>query len=357
MTDTVGTGFEFLRPDAAIWLVAASACALLLGWLTVWRRRARARLADEATLARVAPSVARARSGTRALLLAAAIAVLVPALMDPRMGAGTETVEQRSIDVMVVVDVSRSMLAEDAAPNRLARAKQFASDLVEGVGSDRVGLIEFAGVPSLRCPLTFNHRAFRTQLDSLSPQATVRGGSMLGDAIRLAASSLAGTGADGVAKGGDGAGMAIVIFSDGEDMQSEPVEAAAVAAKEQGIRVVTVGIGDAREGARIPVDQGAARRYLVHDGQEVWTRMDPKLLKEVADAGEGYFVEAGVDQADMGQLAALLAAGLEKQTRERTDVSTKQPLFQVFVGLALALLLAESLLAPRRHGVKEEIRP
>ena len=185
--DTVGTGFEFLRPDAAIWLVAASACALLLAWLTVWRRRARARLADEATLARVAPSVARARSGTRALLLAAAIAVLVPALMDPRMGAGTETVEQRSIDVMVVVDVSRSMLAEDVTPNRLARAKQFAADLVEAIGSDRVGLIEFAGVPSLRCPLTFNHRTFRLQLDALSPQSTVRGGSMLGDAIRLAA--------------------------------------------------------------------------------------------------------------------------------------------------------------------------
>ena len=345
--ETAATGFEFLRPEAAVWLVAAVGCALLLAWLTAWRRRARALLADTALLARIAPAVARSRSGVRAALLAAAIAALVPALMDPRAGSGTEKVEQRSIDVMVVVDVSRSMLAEDAAPNRLARAKQFASDLVEGVGSDRVGLIEFAGVPAMRCPLTFNHRAFRTQLETLSPQATVRGGSMLGDAIRLAASSLA----------GDGGGKAIVILSDGEDMQSEPVEAAASAAKEHGIRVVTVGIGDAREGARIPVDQGGGRRYLVHEGQEVWTRMDPNLLRQVADAGEGYFVEAGVDQADMAQLAALLSAGLEKQTRERTDVSTKQPLFQVFVGLALALLLAESMLARGARAAKEDAQP
>jgi Ca-activated chloride channel family protein len=336
-------GFEFIRPEGGAWFVAAAGCVALLVWLTAWRQRARARLADASVLARVAPSLADARSGMRAALLGAAVVLLVPALMDPRAGTTRETVEQRSIDVLVVVDVSRSMLAEDAAPNRLARAKQFASDLVEAVGSDRVGLIEFAGVPSLRCPLTFNHRTFRTQLEALSPQSTVRGGSMLGDAIRLATSSLA----------GQGTGKAIVILSDGEDMQSEPVEAAAVAARDHGIRVVTVGIGDTREGARIPVYERGQRRYIVHEGQEVWSRMDPRLLKEVADAGDGYFVEAGVSQADMEQVARLLSANLEKTTRERSDVSGKQPLFQLFAGLALACLLAETLLAPavRRRSV------
>ncbi|MEY4117492.1 MAG: hypothetical protein RLZZ116_820 [Planctomycetota bacterium] len=335
------TMFEFTNLPAAVWGVAAIGCAGLLFWLAVWRRRARARLADEALLARIAPGLASSRGGIRAILLAAAIALLVPALMDPRGEAQTETVEQRSIDVMVVVDVSRSMLAEDAQPNRLARAKQFASDLVESIGSDRVGLIEFAGVPSMRCPLTFNHRSFRTQLEALSPQATVRGGSMLGDAIRLAASSL---------KNEQG-GKAIVILSDGEDMQSEPVEAAAVAAKEHGIRVVSIGIGDPKEGARIPIYEGGRRSYIVHEGQEVWSKMDPSLLKQVADAGEGYFVEAGTGQADMAQLATLLSTGLEREKRERADVSTRQPLFQIFVAIALALLIAESLLVPRATEV------
>jgi Ca-activated chloride channel family protein len=336
-TPISGAGFEFAQPEGLAWLVAAAGCVALLAWLVVWRRRARARLADAALLQRIAPHAMQARSGLRVCCLGAAIMLLVPALMDPRAGTTRETVEQRSSDVMVVIDVSRSMLAEDVTPNRLARAKQFAADLVEAIGSDRVGLIEFAGVPSLRCPLTFNHRTFRVQLDALSPQSTVRGGSMLGDAIRLAASSLA----------GEGAGKAIVILSDGEDMQSEPVEAAAVAAKEQGIRVVTIGIGDATEGARIPVYERGQRRYIVHEGQEVWSRMDPKLLKQVADAGEGYFVEAGVAQADMDQLGRLLSGSLEKSTRERSDVSTKQPLFQLFAGAVLVLLLAEMLLAPR----------
>ncbi len=335
------TSLEFTNLPAAIWGVVAIGCAGLLFWLAVWRRRARARLADEALLARIAPGLAASRGGIRAILLAAAIALLVPALMDPRGEAQTETVAQRSIDVMVVVDVSRSMLAEDAQPNRLARAKQFASDLVESIGSDRVGLIEFAGVPSMRCPLTFNHRSFRTQLEALSPQATVRGGSMLGDAIRLAASSL---------KNEQG-GKAIVILSDGEDMQSEPVEAAAVAAKEHGIRVVSIGIGDPKEGARIPIYEGGRRSYIVHEGQEVWSKMDPSLLKQVADAGQGYFVEAGTGQADMAQLATLLSTGLERETRERADVSTRQPLFQIFVAIALALLIAESLLVPRATEV------
>ena len=342
------TGFEFTNLPAAAWAVVAFGCAGLLAWLTVWRARARGRLADAGLLPRIAPALARSRAGLRAVLVGSSIALLVPALMDPRGDAQTETVEQRSIDVMVVVDVSRSMLAEDAQPNRLARAKQFASDLVESVGSDRVGLIEFAGVPSMRCPLTFNHRTFRTQLDALSPQATVRGGSMLGDAIRLAASSL---------KNEQG-GKAIVILSDGEDMQSEPVEAAAVAAKEHGIRVVSIGIGDSKEGARIPVYEGGRRSYIVHEGQEVWSKMDPTLLKQVADAGQGYFVEAGTGQADMAQLATLLSAGLERETRERADVSTRQPLFQIFVALSLALLVAESLLVPRATALRDhEVKP
>jgi Ca-activated chloride channel family protein len=230
------------------------------------------------------------------------------------------------------------MLAEDARPDRLSRARQFATDIVDALGGDRVGLVEFAGVPALRCPLTFNHRAFLTQLDTLSPQATVRGGSLLGDAIRLAAASL----------DGEGVGKVIVVLSDGEDMESEPIEAAATAAKEKGIRIVTVGIGDAREGARIPVTEGTGnRRYLVHDGQEVWTKMDPTLLAEVAKAGDGFFIDAGTGQADMSQAAALLRQGLTTKSRAQATVSTKEPLFQYLALAALVLLLLESLLPSR----------
>jgi Ca-activated chloride channel family protein len=345
--------FEFLAPSGAVWLVLALAVVALLAWIAAWRRAARARLADAAILARIAPALSGTRHALRSVLVALSALALGVALLDPRAGGRVEKVEQQGIDVMVVVDVSRSMLAEDAAPDRLTRAKQFASDLVESLGSDRVGLIEFAGVPAMRCPLTFNHRSFRTQLDALSPQATVRGGSLLGDAIRLAAESLGGESSGEDDRAGDGVGRAIVVLSDGEDMESAPVEAAATAATERGIRIVTIGLGNKAEGARIPLDGPGSRRYLVHEGQEVWTKMDPRLLAEVAEAGGGFFVEAGTGQADMREVADLLAAGMERQSRERRDVSIKTPLFQALAVIALVALVLESLVpiraTPRAH--------
>jgi Ca-activated chloride channel family protein len=168
----------------------------------------------------------------------------------------------------------------------------------------------------------------------------------------MAADSLGGVAEDG--KPLDPTGRAIVVLSDGEDMESAPVEAAATAATERGIRIVTIGIGDSAEGARIPVDGAGGKRYLVHEGEEVWTKMDPTLLAEVAKAGGGFFVEAGTGQADMRDVAGLLAAGLERQNRERKEVATKDPLFQILAALALAALVAESLVRPRKAAPEPE---
>lgn len=347
------TGFDFMNARAAWWFVAVAAAILLLAARAAWRRRARKELAEPGLLERMAPALARSRGGLRAALLVGAMCAMVVALMDPRAGRGEEQVEQKGVDAVIVIDVSRSMLAEDATPDRLTRAKQFALDLVEALGSDRVGLIEFAGVPAVRCPLTFNHRTFAIQLESLSPQSTVRGGSMLGDAIRLAASSLSQS----------PTGKVIVVLSDGEDMESEPVEAAATAAADHGIRTITIGVGDSGEGARIPIASRDGKRYLVHEGREVWTKMDPTLLREVAEAGQGFFVEAGTGQAEMREVAGAMVAGLERVGRERVDVSAREPLFQWFAGLALVLLVAEGLVVPggraraREAAIREDAGP
>ncbi|MFM7051932.1 MAG: VWA domain-containing protein [Planctomycetota bacterium] len=334
---TLRDTFEFANAAGLWWLLGAVVAAALLAWLAAWRRRARVLLAEQALLARIAPAVAENRGLLRGALVVAACAALALALADPRAGDRIEKVEQSGIDIMVVVDVSRSMLAEDASPSRLDRAKQFAADLVEALGGDRVGLIEFAGVATMRCPLTFNHRSFLTQLEALSPQASARGGSMLGDAVRLASASL----------DAEGVGKAIVILTDGEDMESEPVEAAAAAASEKSIRVVTIGIGDSGEGARIPVLEGGQRRYLVHEGREVWTRMDPSLLRRMADAADGFFIDAGTGQADMAQLSRVLASGLDRATRDERDVAVKDPLFQWLAAIALIALLIECAVSPR----------
>lgn len=326
----------FDNPAGALWLIASAAVALLGVGAALWRRRAAARFADAALLPRIAPGLSLSRGIWRATLLGGSAACLAAALMDPRASEQTEELTRRGADVMFVVDVSRSMLAEDATPNRLERARTFIADAIDAMGGDRAGLIDFAGVAAVRAPLTLNYDALKAAVDSLETKDSRRGGSMLGDAIRLAAESFP----------TDDAGHAIVILSDGEDMGSDPMDAAKQAA-ERGIRIITVGIGDPREGARIPVGDGPNRRFLVHDGEEVWSRMDSATLRDVADATGGLFVPAGTAQVELGEILARSLGDLERTEGDSSVAKTTAPLFQWPAGFALALLAIESLISAR----------
>ncbi len=332
-------GFSFTQPAALSWLWIALPIVGILLWSTAGRNRALARFAQPHLLHALVGQSSSLRPLLRTALLCAAITTLVLALLDPRWGGRIERVSQDGFDCVIVMDVSRSMLANDATPNRLDRAKQFASDLVEQLGGDRVGLVAFAGVPSVQCPLTFNHRTFLDQLRALTPQSTTRGGSMLGDAIRMAATGFGET---------DG-GRAIVVLSDGEDMESFPVEAAAEAFEKHGARTYAIGIGDAKEGARIPIETPNGTAFQLFEGQEVWTKMDPETLANVAAAGRGFFVGAGTAQVDMREFHAKASTDIERTTRDGADIAVRDPQFQWLAGLALVLLLAESFVGDGRQ--------
>ena len=334
----------FDNPSGVLWLVAAAAVAVLGIGAALWRRRASVRLADAALLQRIAPGFSLSRGIWRATLLGGAASCLAIALMDPRAAEQTEELTRRGADVMFVVDVSRSMLAEDATPNRLERARTFISDAIDAMGGDRAGLIDFAGVAALRAPLTLNYDALKAAVDGLEPKDSRRGGSMLGDAIRLAAESFP----------TDDAGHAIVILSDGEDMGSDPVDAAKEAAG-KGIRIITVGIGDPREGARIPVGEGSNQRFLVHEGEEVWSRMDSATLRDVADATGGLFVPAATAQVELGEILTRSLSDLECTEGESSVAKTTAPLFQWPAALALALLVIESMISARARRASAAI--
>ncbi len=326
----------FDNPAGGLWLIGAAAITMLGVGTALWRRRAATRFADAALVARIAPGLSLSRGIWRAVLLGGAACCLGVALMDPRAAEQTEEVTRRGADVMFVVDVSRSMLAEDASPNRLERARTFISDAIDAMGGDRAGLIDFAGVAAVRAPLTLNYDALKAAVDGLEPKDSRRGGSMLGDAIRLAAESFP----------TDDAGHAIVILSDGEDMGSDPLDAAKEAA-ERGVRIITVGIGDPREGARIPVGDGPNRRFLVHDGEEVWSRMDAATLRDVADATGGLYVPAATAQVELGEILTRTLSDLERTEGDSSVARTTAPLFQWPAGLALALLVIESMVSAR----------
>ncbi len=347
--------FVFANPVALHWLWLVAALAVLVVVRARGRLRALERFADRPLLAAIAPRAGLARPLLRGLLGVAALACLVFAIMDPRWGAQVEEIKRRGAEVFFVVDVSRSMTAQDAPPDRLARAKQFTEEIVESLGGDRVGLVEFAGTAAMRVPLTLNYGAFRSALQELKPLSGARGGTALANAIQLAAASF---------PPGAGASRAIVIFSDGEDLAgaerggagADPVAEAKAALAKSGVHVYTVGIGDSKEGGRIPVERNAqGTRYLVYDGQEVWTKMDERVLREVALAGGGAFVPAGTGQVDMARAYAQTVGELERQEFEATTVTRRTPRFQWFAGLAFALLLAESMVPDRRASRAKEV--
>jgi Ca-activated chloride channel family protein len=337
--------FHFVHPAllSLAWLILA--LALVAAWAFARRARQLRRFADDAVIDRIAPGSSRFRPVMKAGLAIGALIALVFAGMDPRWGVRYEEIQRRGMDVFFVVDVSRSMLAEDAGPNRLERAKQAIADAVDELAGDRAGIISFAGDSQIESPLTLNYRSLKLALDDVDARNSSRGGSMLGDAIRLAASSFTSE---------EAGGKAIVILSDGEDQQSMPVEMAESALAEQGIRVYTVGIGDDAEGARIPILVNGRRSWLTHDGQQVWTKMEPSTLEATALAGEGAFIPAGTKQFDLGRIFNEVVAADQRADLESTEIRITTPRFQWLAGLALILLLADILVPTRRRATTSE---
>jgi Ca-activated chloride channel family protein len=333
---------QFNQPDALFWLWTVAAAAAVLVLATARRRADMSRLASVNLIGRFERAIGPTRRGTRAVLLVGALLLLVIGLLDPRLGVRYEQVSQRNIDVVFVLDTSRSMMAEDLKPNRLTRATQSIDDVLGQAVGDRFGLVVYGGTPTLKVPLTRDLHAMKLAMDEVMPRTGRRGGSMMGDAIRLATEALT-VGEDGF--------KAIIVLSDGDDMGSYPAEAAAAAA-EEGISVWTVGLGDAAEGGRIPIEVDGTRLFLVHEGQEVWSKMKPTILQEVAAAANGQFIPAGTGNLDLADIYNRIIAPATGKRVESARVERAIPRYRWCIGAALLLLAIECLLGLRGRRVQ-----
>ncbi len=341
--------FSHLESLHWLWLVAALLAVMLAG--AAARRRDLRRFADLPLLGRLVPQAAGRRHGLRAAMLSGALVLLVAALLDPRWGVTYRQVEQRGIDVVFVLDVSRSMLAQDARPDRLTRAKQYISDFVDALGGDRVALVTFSGVAQLSCPLTVDYGAFRLALATAGPATSPRGGSLLGDGLRQAAAAFIDDVPDH---------KAIIVFSDGEDQDSYALEAAETAGSKLPVPIYTVGLGDGGEGARIPTLVDGKRVFLTHDGQEVWSKMNAPLLRDIAVATGGAFIPAGTGTVDMSRVYADWIEPVAKRQFDTAAVALYTPRYQWLALPALALLLLESMVStaaalPARRALREAL--
>mgnify|MGYP002622841133 FL=1 len=314
---------------------------------SVANRRAVARFATKDLTPFLFPASGRRRL-VKLGLVSAALACLVMALVDVRWGKTWREVPQKGIEVMFLLDVSRSMLAEDATPNRLERAKQQIKDMVDEMAGDRVGLVVFAGDVRQKIPLTSHYNDFKRTLDEVGPHEVDRGGSRIGDAIQMASEAFLDKTADH---------KAIVIFTDGEDHESNPVDIATAAHKANGIRVFTVGLGDDTQGSRVPIQSSPRHRsYLTYNGEQIWSKMNGEVLKQIALKTYGAYIPAGTKQVDMASVYRKYVAQVNEQDFETARINSYIPRYQWFVGLALLLLLADALLSGSKRAVATPYR-
>jgi Ca-activated chloride channel family protein len=278
----------------------------------------------------------------KAALLLFGFGLLVIGLARPAWNLQQTTITRSGRDVVFVLDVSKSMLAEDLAPNRLERAKLAIADVIDKLQGDRVGLLVFAGTAAVKSPLTLDYGFFKMMLDNVSTDSINRGGTMIGDAIR--------TVLDQMLDNQEKKYKDIVLITDGEDHESFPIEAAKEAA-EKGVRLFIVGLGDENEGKRIPVtDEQGRRTFMKYQGQEVWTKLDADTLREMALASPGgRYLNVSTGTIDLGEVYMQLIGSAEKKEMEEETIEKYEEKFQIFIGIAFLLLGIEALISERRR--------
>jgi len=299
------------------------------------RQRAREAFVAQPMWSRVLPLPSRKRFFSKLALQQLAFIAGLMGLAGPQFGTQLEQVVPRGSDLYVLIDVSRSMLAEDVPPSRLERAKTDVSALVNRLEGERVGLIAFAGQAVVKCPLTVDYDSFRRALNELDPNSAPRGGTAIGDAIRKAIE---------VFHAKAERDQAVLLITDGDDQESYPLEAANVAA-ERKVTIFTVGLGDTDQGARVP-QKANSSTFMEHDGQQVWSKLDGKLLQEISIATSGVYIPAGTRSYDLGELYVNHLQGRRGDAEASQQRIRKSERFQIFLAIALIALLADLCISP-----------
>lgn len=344
---------RFAQPHF-LWLLLAFPPGLVLFYWWSWRQR-RA-LMERFIQARLLPNLtvglSPARQKIRLGCLVAGVVLLILALARPQWGYAWEEVKQRGLDIVVAIDTSKSMLARDIAPSRLARAKLATLDLLRLAKTDRLGLVAFAGTAFLQCPLTIDETSFRQSLDALDVNIIPQGGTALAQAIDMALTAFK----------EENNFKVLVILTDGEDHDGDALEAAERAAK-AGLRIFTIGIGTA-EGELLQIQDDQGRTDYVRDeqGNVVKSRLNETLLQQIAAATEGGFYLPLRGAKPMEMLYERGLAPLPKSEGKEKLVRQYHERFHWPLALALALFAFEAVWpetkrSARRTGVGIPVAP
>jgi Ca-activated chloride channel family protein len=309
------------------------------------KQRSLKRLGDINLISKLIPEASRIRPAIKFGLQLIAFSFGIIILARPQFGSKLEEVKKEGVEVIIALDVSNSMLAEDIQPDRLTRAKQAISRLVDNLDNDKIGLIVFAGDAYTQIPLTTDYVSAKMFLSTISPNMVSKQGTSIGAAIVLGIRSFT---------PGEGRSKAMIIITDGENHEDNPVSSAEEAS-EAGIVIHTIGIGST-EGVPVPVMVNNKKEYLKDmEGNTVITKLDEEILKKIAVSTDGNYVRASNSNIGLDEIYSEIKS-MKKQELESTVYTEYNDQFQVFAALALCILLVEFLIMDRKNRRLANIR-
>lgn len=324
----------FAQPKYLMLLLLIPVFFVIQALVLKFRAKRIRRFGDQALVEKLMPSYSKAKVWLRLSLFAIAFMFFILGISRPQMGAILKEHKTRGAEVMVVLDVSNSMLAQDYSPNRLERAKLAISRMVDKLRDDRIGLIVFAGNSFVQLPITTDYVSAKMFLSSISTESVPIQGTAMGEAISTALRSFSAQ---------SDKSRAIIVITDGENHEDDPVAAARQAA-ELGVRVFTIGVGSP-QGTMIPMGDG---QYLEdREGNPVVTRLDEKVLQEVAEAGKGLYVHAGNREFGLDPVIEEISR-MDDEEYNSIVFEEYDELYMYFLAVAFFFLVLEMLIGDRR---------
>lgn len=337
--------FRFANPEYLYALLLIPALIIFYLYSRIQRRRAMAKFGQKEILSVLMPDASKARPTVKYFLLLLALTSIIIGVARPQFGSQLKNVKREGIEIIIALDVSNSMLAEDIEPNRLERSKRAISQMVDKLSDDKIGLIVFAGEAYTQLPITSDYVSAKLFLNSISPQIVPTQGTAIGAAVDLAAKSFTPQFVGN---------KVIIVITDGENHEDDALGAAANAA-EQGIVVHTIGLGSTK-GALIPDYSNGQKGYKKDNkGNTIVTKLDEQMLQQIAQAGKGMYIRANNTQMGLNALFNEVDK-MQKTEMESQIYADYDEKFQYFIGLGLFLILLDFIILERKNRHLKNIK-
>ena len=329
--------FRFANIEMLWWLIAIPVFVIAYIVMTKRKERQLKAFGDPELMAQLMPDASKSRPIWKFSLMLVALVLLIVAAARPQFGQKENTVKRQGIEVMVALDISNSMFAEDVAPNRLDRAKQMLSKMIDNMVDDKVGLVVFAGEAFTQLPITCDYVSAKMFLNTITPNLIQTQGTAIGTALQTAITSFGSPESE--------AGRAIILITDGENHEDDAI-AAAKKAHELGIKVFVIGIGKP-EGAPIP-KPGTNDYFKDRQGQVVVSKLNEEMCQQIAQAGSGVYVRCDNTNTAMRALQQELDH-IATSELESTVYADYNEQYQSFALIALFLLMIEFFIMSRKN--------